>query len=340
MNDPEPTLPGASDRAEHPISVVERRTGVSQHVLRAWERRYGAVVPARDASGQRLYSDADIERLRLLRVVANGGRRVGKLMALSHEQLQQLALADARESVRGSPRGSPPEPVSAGGRIATEQLDACIDAARGMQTGVLSSLLMRAAVALGPHAFIDGVAVPLLRLVGDSWEAGTLRPANEHSLSYALRGVLTWMLDALPAPAHAPTVIVALLPAQRHEFGALFAAIIAATRHWNVSYLGGDLPVADIGYAALVADASVVAVSASGATKPAALRGDLVELRAALPASITLVAGGSAAVTHTPSLRESGAVVLADLNEWKTWLDSKARLLASTTASQATLSRG
>jgi MerR family transcriptional regulator, light-induced transcriptional regulator len=50
----------------HPIQVVTRRTGVSADVLRVWEKRYAVVTPIRSASGRRLYSDADIERLRLL----------------------------------------------------------------------------------------------------------------------------------------------------------------------------------------------------------------------------------------------------------------------------------
>ena len=50
----------------HPITVVSERTGLSQDVLRVWERRYGAVQPVRGPGGQRLYTDADIARLRLL----------------------------------------------------------------------------------------------------------------------------------------------------------------------------------------------------------------------------------------------------------------------------------
>ena len=50
----------------HPIAVVTERTGLSQDLLRVWERRYRAVSPTRGPGGQRLYSDADIERLQLI----------------------------------------------------------------------------------------------------------------------------------------------------------------------------------------------------------------------------------------------------------------------------------
>lgn len=324
MNDSGPAPARISSTPEHGIAVVERRTGVSQHVLRAWERRYGVINPARGGTGQRLYSEDDVERLRLVRVVAAGGRRIGQIIGLPIEELLQLATRDAREAVTGQPATS--SPVAS--RDPAEQLNACLDAVREMQAATTFNVLMRAAVALGPRAFIEGVAVPLLQMVGDGWAAGLIRPANEHSLSYALRRVLTWVLDALPAPAGAPTVIFATLPGQRHEFGAMFAAIIAASRQWTVSYLGGDLPLDDIAYAASVANADVVAVSVVGSLETKLLRRDLEQLRTALPAGVPLVVGGRNATTHTHALEKTGALILPDLGAWESWLDATAAALA------------
>ena len=47
----------------HPIGVVAKRTGITLHVLRAWERRYGVVEPERSGGGTRLYSTGDIAKL-------------------------------------------------------------------------------------------------------------------------------------------------------------------------------------------------------------------------------------------------------------------------------------
>src|ERR1051326_249731 len=46
------------------IGELSRRLGVSDHVLRAWERRYGLLRPVRSAGGFRLYSETDLERVR------------------------------------------------------------------------------------------------------------------------------------------------------------------------------------------------------------------------------------------------------------------------------------
>src|SRR5687768_5112132 len=87
----------------HPIGVVAKRTGISLHVLRAWERRYGVVEPVRTAGGQRLYTDAHIERLRLLRVVTDAGRNISHVVSLPDRELRALALEDAQTSAPVSP---------------------------------------------------------------------------------------------------------------------------------------------------------------------------------------------------------------------------------------------
>ena len=46
------------------IGELSRRLGVSDHVLRAWESRYGLLQPVRSAGGFRLYSEADVLRVR------------------------------------------------------------------------------------------------------------------------------------------------------------------------------------------------------------------------------------------------------------------------------------
>ncbi|MCX7080286.1 MAG: MerR family transcriptional regulator [Pseudomonas sp.] len=47
-----------------PIREVARLTGINPVTLRAWERRYGLIVPTRTDSGHRLYSMTDVETVR------------------------------------------------------------------------------------------------------------------------------------------------------------------------------------------------------------------------------------------------------------------------------------
>ena len=68
--------------ASYPIRAVSKMTGIGIDTLRAWERRHGAVTPTRDDRG-RMYTDADIARLRLLRGAVEHRHAIGRLAGLS-----------------------------------------------------------------------------------------------------------------------------------------------------------------------------------------------------------------------------------------------------------------
>src|SRR5512139_3052140 len=83
----------------HPMRVVTRRTGLSAELLRVWERRHRVVTPARTQTGRRLYSDSEIERLRLLYRATLGGRSIGSVAPLSTPALTELVRQDAAAEV-------------------------------------------------------------------------------------------------------------------------------------------------------------------------------------------------------------------------------------------------
>lgn len=78
-----------SGKDHYGIGAVARLTGLSDHAIRVWERRYGAVVAARSASGRRLYVPADVEKLRLLKLLTDRGVAIGTIAGDSSEQLKQ-----------------------------------------------------------------------------------------------------------------------------------------------------------------------------------------------------------------------------------------------------------
>lgn len=94
---------------EHPIRVVVRRTGLTSHVIRAWERRYGAVTPHRTDGNRRLYSEADIRRLVLLNRVLQTGRSIGQIASLPEEKLLAY-LREDNDGSSGDEEGFEPSP--------------------------------------------------------------------------------------------------------------------------------------------------------------------------------------------------------------------------------------
>ena len=75
------------------IGAVSRLTGLPEHTLRAWERRYGAVHPERRPGGGRRYSKDDISRLVLIKRLTEMGHPVSTVATLPLAELQERARA-------------------------------------------------------------------------------------------------------------------------------------------------------------------------------------------------------------------------------------------------------
>src|ERR687893_2534240 len=76
------------------IKLVARQTGLSVHTIRVWEKRYGAVRPVRASNNRRLYSDEDVDRLKLLRQATMAGHSIGQIARSSAAELRRLLRDD------------------------------------------------------------------------------------------------------------------------------------------------------------------------------------------------------------------------------------------------------
>jgi len=86
----------ARNEATYALGAVCRITGLSPHVVRVWERRYGAIAPLRTPKGTRRYRPADVERLQLLRAGVEAGHRIGSLVGERRDPRAARRAARAR----------------------------------------------------------------------------------------------------------------------------------------------------------------------------------------------------------------------------------------------------
>jgi DNA-binding transcriptional MerR regulator/methylmalonyl-CoA mutase cobalamin-binding subunit len=300
------------DAARHPIGVVAERTGLSPDLLRVWERRYRAVEPLRSLDGQRAYSDADVERLRLLRLSTMAGRSIGQVAHLETEALARLVRED--EAARQHTDRQTETAVLASLR---QDVERALELARAVNAPQLDSFLRRAAAAAGLPVFLDGLAAPLLRRMGEEWEAGRLTPAQERVATAVIQRVLDGAIQFLVAPADAPDLLLATPAGEHHVMGSVLAATAAAADGWRVTYLGPDLPAGEVAAAALAVEAGVVGVSIVYPRDRDHVLGELRALRARLPASVPLIAGGRGAAALAMELRGAGIQVVQDLSQFR-----------------------
>jgi len=302
-------------RPKHPIAVVAERTGLSQDILRVWERRYSAVQPSRGPGGHRLYSDADIARLRLLSAATTAGRSISRVAHLSTRELTRMVEEDAvARAARARARSAAREPVP----NAADVVERAAVPIAAMDSAELEHMLRRAIAQLGMATFIEDVAAPLLRRIGDDWHAGRSTIAHEHLASATIHDILVEAMRSMAPRSTAATVLVATPSGERHAIGAALIGAAAASEGWRVVYLGADMPASEIAAAALATKARVVALSVIYLHDRARTLAELRSLRALVPSSVTIVVGGRAALAMAEDLGKLGVVVgttLLDLHD-------------------------
>ncbi len=263
------------------IKTVTAMTGISTETLRAWERRYATVTPARDEQGRRLYSQADVERLVLLANATLQGFTISKISGQSKAQLQALLANN--------------EVVTA---TNNEALFASIMAALNeYQMGRCEELLKRALIAMEPLHYARDVLLPLLKRVGQLWHDGKLSIAQEHMFSACVKRIILCMTNSLRSSfsANTPRIIFATLSGESHEFGILLSSLLAAGQRCNCFYIGTDLPWQELLIASEKIQPAIITLSVVNYPPGSNVIGDLTSLANELPTNIQLWIGGTGA---------------------------------------------
>jgi len=270
------------DEAKYRVGMVSKMTGLSTHTLRMWEKRYAAVLPKRTEAGGRLYTDADVERLRLLHQLVGSGHSIGGIAKLPDVDLRRMAA-------------SFPAPSSQAALHHLPDLRARVMAAvEELRVQDAEQMLSRAALSTEPGEFLRTVIAPILTEIGDRWVSGELRIAHEHACSSVMRGLLFSLMRLYPASNATRRAVVATPAKEDHELGALMVAMLAAMHGWSVLYLGPDLPAEEIAYAAADTNADLVMVSITNLPADAAER-EVAAIERAVPPTVKLLVGGRAA---------------------------------------------
>ena len=201
------------------ISAVERDTGISKDLLRAWERRYGFPAPLRDLSGERVYPAEQVQRLRLLKRLLDAGHRPGRVVAASHEALE--ALLRVQTSAR--------QVAETGASLLKEQAR-CIEMLIAHDVDGLRRLLSQAMLRMGLGPCLLELIAPLTGLIGEKWLDGELAIFEEHIYTESLQQLLRQALQSIPrdALAERPRVVLTTLPGEQHGLGLLMVETMLA----------------------------------------------------------------------------------------------------------------
>lgn len=262
---------------------------VSPELLRAWERRYGLLEPMRSVGGFRLYSEADEKRVRVMQ------RHLGR--GLSAAQAAEAAQTAEAAEVMPSDANSqavPPLPESRAMLLA---------ALESYDEATAHAVFDRLLAAFAADTVLSDVLLPLLRSLGDRWEAGEVTIAQEHFASNLLRGRLLGLARGWGRGA-GPVAVLASPPGEQHDLPLLIFGIALRESGWRIAFLGANTPIATIEHAAESLDASAVILSAVTPERLDGVEDELTALNTRRPVAL----GGAGA--HPGLATRTGAALL------------------------------
>ena len=281
------------------IGAVTKLTGLSIDVVRVWERRHGAVRPARSDGGTRLYSDADVLRLKRLRQAVDKGFGIGQAARFSEAELDEV-IGETRQS----PEATDP--------FATLRRR-FIDAIQIMDVVTAEQELARAATLFSTRELVKNIVAPTLKEVGERCARGEFGAGHEHLASGLLRNLVSSLLRLYPASANGDAIVLATPAQEHHKFDLLLAALLAAMHGWRVVYLGADLPAPEIANAVRLTTARVLVLSVSVAHS--IVDDELRAISNALPISTRVWISGEEALKHRTIIERANWVLVRNLEE-------------------------
>jgi MerR family transcriptional regulator, light-induced transcriptional regulator len=219
------------------IKAVARIANLSIDTIRAWEKRYRAIVPERAHGGRRVFSSRDVERLILLRDIVSTGVSISRVARCATSELRGMARVAAQR-----------------GESDDAEVVRILRSIRVHDASLLSEELLQTALVRSAAEFGDDVVAAVLSEIERDID---LRQTGELLLAAALVSTSS-MLFAKYRMAHGPALISLTLPGEHRAIPPLLAALVAAEAGFDGTYVGTQIEPADI--EALVGDLHAVGV--------------------------------------------------------------------------------
>jgi len=250
------------------IKTVAQLTGIRKVTLQAWERRYNVLTPKRNASGYRLYSEADVQKLLALKQLIDNGHAISEAIKLLQANTCPPQINDLQQ-------------------VGSSLLQALISFDRPTALDIIASLQL-----LPNRVLIHELYFPLLMDLDTGISAGKFSIVQEHFTSGFVRDQLVSMFLTCNKIHSENKVVAACLPEELHDIGLLALAIELTEKHYQVIFLGARVPLNDLILCCQQQQPTIICLSYSSTDSF-----DVVEylstLRNSIPLSIPIYIGGN-----------------------------------------------
>lgn len=218
------------------IQFVSQVTGINAHTLRAWEKRYNAVTPLRDANKRRLYTQSDIDRLKRIHDLCSLGNNVSDIATLNDENLNKLHSQYFNEN--NSSQNEAQEEIDI-----NQTLQNLIMALTFYKLDIISHELEKAQQSLSAREFTLNLILPLIAEIGQLVASGHISVGMEHAITSILKFNLGLVLFKKYQTKNSKQASIVICTPEKEfrEIPALISAILCSSYNFQFMYLGTNM---------------------------------------------------------------------------------------------------
>ena len=211
------------------ISFISNACGVKPHTIRTWEKRYNTFSPDRTDGGQRIYSEDDLTKGRLIVSLLEQGYSISRLAGKSLQDLQALIFDEKIESLQSNKM------------LTSVGIKKLLTHLSNFDLSQISSEMVRLRLSIGAKEFIFKVLIPIIQAVGRMYLDGKYSVTQEHIISTIIRYQLS-QINLPDSDNSTNSVIIATPEGNLHELPILIADILCQLNRISTFYLGAGHP--------------------------------------------------------------------------------------------------
>ncbi|TNE95886.1 MAG: MerR family transcriptional regulator [Deltaproteobacteria bacterium] len=216
--------------AKYSIKVISNSCGVLPHTLRVWEQRYGVFNPERSDGGQRLYSDEDLKKAKLLSYLIGKGHTISKLAGFSLDQLEGLTEVFSDQRLE-----------SQNLQIGEHLNKSLLKHLKKFELKEVTQELQFIRMTKSAKDFIFQVVLPVMREIGFMVAKGDLSVTQEHIISTLVREQISQI--HLPNIGSREREMAFATPeGNLHELSILIGEVLSRCNRVPTRYLGPAHP--------------------------------------------------------------------------------------------------
>ncbi len=216
-------------KKEFGINVISNACGVKPHTIRTWEKRYQVFTPERSKGGQRLYSEVDLTKAKLIVSLIEQGHTISSLARHSLQELRSLLVVKNGD-------------VSESDRMFTSlETKKLVQHLENFNIDQVASGMQYLRLSLGVKEFIFKIVLPVIHEIEKLALKGIYSVTQEHIISTIVRDQLGQINLANEGPNH-DRFALATPEGNLHELPIMIAEIICNANRFSTNFLGASHP--------------------------------------------------------------------------------------------------